>query len=64
MPKKKTSKSTAKRFWKTARGKIKYMRPGKKHLLACKSGKRKQDLRARGVLSKPETVRIKPLLSS
>ena len=43
--KSKTNKSVAKRFRKTARGKIMFNRPGKSHLLGHKSRKRKRQLR-------------------
>ena len=62
MPKKKTKKSAAKRFWKTARGKIKYKRAGAGHLLTGKSKKHKLAMRGMSVLSKVETKRITPLL--
>lgn len=45
MPKMKTHKGMAKRFKVTARGKVKYHRPGKSHLLSVKSGKRKRRMR-------------------
>jgi len=64
MPKKKTCKAAAKRFRMTARGRIKYGRPGKGHLLLCKSRKRKRHLRTRGVLSKVEERRISVLLQT
>lgn len=64
MPKKKTNKATAKRFRKTATGKIKYAKAGAQHLLSCKSRKRKRRLRAKGVLSKVENKRIKDMLYS
>ena len=44
MGKKKTKKSVAKRFKKTARGKILHPRPGKSHLATSKSRKRKRQL--------------------
>ena len=45
MGKQKTRKAVAKRFKKTATGKIKFARPGKGHLLSSKSRKRKRHLR-------------------
>jgi large subunit ribosomal protein L35 len=45
MPKMKTNKSCAKRFEKTARGKVKRYRAYKGHLMAKKSPKRKRNLR-------------------
>ena len=64
MPKKKTNKSAAKRFKKTASGKLKYAKAGSGHLLSSKSRKRKRGLRSAGVLSKPETRRVSGMLAS
>jgi len=64
MPKKKTNKAAAKRIKKTARGKYKYMRAGRGHLLSSKSRKRKRHLRRGGILSKAESLRAKELLAS
>ena len=64
MPKKKTSKTAAKRFRKTAKGKLKYRKPGTGHLLAGKSRKRKRGLRSRGVLGPVETKRVIKLLGA
>ena len=62
MPKKKTNKSAAKRFRKTAGGKVKYARAGRGHLLSGKSAKRKRQLRASGVLSPAEQKRVRNML--
>ncbi|OVE74104.1 50S ribosomal protein L35 [bacterium B17] len=64
MPKKKTNKSAAKRFKKTATGKLKYSKAGSQHLLSSKSRKRKRRLRADGVLPKVENKRIINMLDS
>ena len=64
MPKKKTVKAAAKRFKKTAKGKIKYSKAGKGHLLSSKSRKRKRNLRSRGILSKPEARRVTEMLGA
>lgn len=64
MPKKKTNKAAAKRFKKTASGKLKYHKSGTGHLLGGKSRKRKRALRGPGILSKPETKRITNMLSA
>ena len=64
MAKKKTKKSAAKRFRKTARGKITFPRPGRGHLLTGKGQKRKQDLRRRGRLSKAMTKRMLDMITS
>ena len=45
MPKLKTRKSLAKRIRISKNGKIKYFKPGRRHLMACKSGKRRRQLR-------------------
>jgi len=58
MPKKKTNKAAAKRFKKTATGKLKYHKAGSGHLLAGKSRKRKRKLRTGETLSKTETKRV------
>jgi large subunit ribosomal protein L35 len=63
MPKKKTNKAAAKRFKKTATGKLKYHKAGSGHLLGGKSRKRKRKLRTAGTLSKTETKRVKGMLS-
>lgn len=64
MPRKKTKKSVAKRFKVTANGKVKYAHAGSGHLLACKTRKRKRNLRRAALLSKPEAVRVKAMLAS
>jgi len=64
MPKKKTSKTASKRFRMTKGGRIKYGKPGKGHLLLCKSQKQKRHLRRKGILSHTEEKRITKLLSS
>jgi large subunit ribosomal protein L35 len=58
MPKKKTKKAAAKRFKKTASGKLKYAKAGSSHLLGCKSRKRKRNLRRKGVTVKADEKRI------
>jgi len=64
MPKKKTRKSAAKRFKVTARGKVKFRRPCRGHLLLAKSGKRKRHLARAGVLCKSEEKRVRAMLES
>jgi large subunit ribosomal protein L35 len=63
MPKKKTNKSVAKRFKKTATGKLKYHKAGSGHLLSSKSRKRKRGLRRAAILSKPEIKRISAMMA-
>lgn len=43
--KKKTRKAVAKRFKKTATGKIMHKKPGLRHLASCKTRKQKRRLR-------------------
>ena len=62
MPKKKTVKAAAKRFKRTAKGKLKYSKAGAGHLMASKTRKRKRNLRRKGILSKVETKRISAML--
>ena len=64
MPKKKTNKSAAKRFKKTATGKLVYSKAGRRHLQGDKSRGRKRALRKSGVLSAPEAKRVTELLAS
>ncbi len=58
MPKQKTNKAAAKRFKKTATGKLKYHKAGSGHLLGGKTRKRKRNLRSAETLSKTETKRV------
>ncbi|HMO04774.1 MAG TPA: 50S ribosomal protein L35 [Kiritimatiellia bacterium] len=53
MPKKKTKKSVAKRFKKTASGRVKRGKVGRRHLLGSKSRSRKRNLR-KGAMVAPE----------
>lgn len=62
MPKLKTNKSTKKRFRVTKSGKVKRGRPGRRHLLSCKSTKRKRNLRRRLICPTGDAVRVKRLL--
>jgi len=58
----KTRKTVAKRFKLTATGRVKRTRSGRRHLLECKSAKRKRKL-AKGVLVHDSDVaRIKSCL--
>lgn len=63
MPKKKTKKAVAKRFKKTAKGKLKHAQVGAGHLMAHKSRKRKRGLRGMSLLSKVETKRVVDMLT-
>ncbi len=62
MPKIKTNKSAAKRFYKSGTGKILRNKAFKKHLLTHKSRKTKRNLRKKSVLFKGDVIRIKKLI--
>jgi large subunit ribosomal protein L35 len=64
MPKLKTNKSAAKRFKKTASGKIKRRRAYHTHILTKKSRKRKRNLRQGTMVSEADRKRIEALLPS
>ena len=59
MNKMKTNKSAAKRFRKTATGKIKRNKAYSQHILTSKSPKRKRQLRTGSLVSGPDMTRIK-----
>jgi len=54
MPKLKSHSGAKKRFFKTASGKFKHQRAGRRHLLAPMSGQRKQFLRTKSCLNTTE----------
>jgi large subunit ribosomal protein L35 len=54
----KTKKAVAKRFRLTKKGKLKYMKANRGHLLSSKSRKRKRQLRRGGVVSDADHKRI------
>lgn len=58
MPKMKTRKTIAKRFRRTAGGKVLHKKAGRSHLLGGKSRKRKRNLRHSGLVSKGDMKRI------
>ena len=63
MPKMKTSKSAAKRFKITGKGKVKRHKAFHSHILTKKSPKRKRNLRAPDAVVSPEdSKRIRRLL--
>lgn len=64
MPKMKTHRGAAKRFKKTASGKIKRRHAMKSHILTKKSQKRKRQLRHAALVSGGDEKRMKRLLSS
>jgi large subunit ribosomal protein L35 len=59
MPKLKTRKTAAKRVKMTGTGKFMRRKAGRRHLLTCKSAKRKRHLRKDVVVSKSDERRIK-----
>ena len=62
MPKLKTRKSIAKRVKRTASGKYKFFKPGRRHLMTGKTGKQKRQMRSAGVLSTAHAQRLKKAL--
>ncbi|MGH7541038.1 MAG: 50S ribosomal protein L35 [Gemmatimonadota bacterium] len=62
MPKMKTNRSAAKRFKKTAKGKLKRRRAYHSHILTKKRSKRKRRLRKATLVSKADEKRMKRLL--
>ena len=62
MPKRKTNRSAAKRFRFTKKGKIKFRRAGRRHLLGAKSRKQKRRMRRPAYVSKVDEKRIRRLL--
>ena len=63
MPKIKTNKSAAKRFYKSGTGKILKNKAFKRHLLTHKSRKTKRNLRKKSVLFKGDFKRVKKLIT-
>jgi large subunit ribosomal protein L35 len=64
MPKMKNHKGAAKRFKKTASGKLKRGHAMHSHILTKKSPKRKRNLRDSALVSKADEKRMKRLLSA
>ncbi|MCH7690932.1 MAG: 50S ribosomal protein L35 [candidate division Zixibacteria bacterium] len=62
MPKMKTRRAAAKRFKRTASGKIKRNRAYKGHILTKKSPKRKRNLRKSTLVSKADFKRVNRLI--
>jgi large subunit ribosomal protein L35 len=62
MPKMKSNRSAAKRFRKTATGKIRRKKAFKNHILTHKSSKRIRQLRKGDTLEKGDEKRIKVIL--
>ncbi len=63
MPKIRTSRSSAKRFKRTASGKFKRSKAFKGHLLTGKSSKRKRALRKSGLVDKADQKRVRRSLA-
>ncbi len=62
MPKMKSHSGTAKRVKLTAKGKVRYKKAGKSHLLTHKTRTRKRHARRPGILTSTEEKTIKRLL--
>ena len=62
MPKLKTRRGAAKRFKKTASGKIKRFKAYKTHILTKMSPKRKRQLRQAGLISDADLPRVRAML--
>jgi len=62
MPKMKTHRAAAKRFTKTASGKIKAARAYHSHILTKKSTKRKRGLRGTKILADVDAPRVNRLI--
>ena len=64
MPKMKTHRGAAKRFKKTASGKIVRSKSNKQHILTKKSPKRKRHLRKTVLVASVDEKRVKQMLPS
>ena len=62
MPKMKTNRNAAKRFRRTASGKIRRKKAFKNHILTKKSSKRIRQLRRDGMLESGDEARMKKIL--
>lgn len=62
MPKMKTNRAAAKRFKRTARGKLRRWKAYKSHILTKKTRKRKRKLRQATLVSRADKVRVKRLM--
>ena len=62
MPKIKTSRGAAKRFKRTAKGKLKRSKAYTSHLFSKKKRKRKRKLRKPALVSKVDEKRIKAMI--
>ena len=62
MPKIKTHRGAAKRFNKTASGKVTHAKAFKQHILTSKTAKRRRDLRGTTVVSPADTPRVEKMI--
>ena len=62
MPKLKTHSGAAKRFQKTATGKIKRSHAFLRHILTSKDTKRKRGLRASAILSDADAAKVRRMI--
>jgi len=62
MPKMKTRRGAAKRFKKTASGKISRSQTNRQHILTKKTSKRKRQLRKRVLVSNVDAKRVKEMV--
>jgi len=62
MPKIKSHRGVAKRFWVTARGKVKHKKPGLRHLLTGMDAGRGRHMRKAHYLNKVDAAVIKTLI--
>ena len=58
MPKQKTHKGASKRFKRTGTGKLKRSVSGRRHLLDCKSTKRKRNMRSGNLVDASDARRF------
>ncbi|MEK7269714.1 MAG: 50S ribosomal protein L35 [Planctomycetota bacterium] len=58
MPKMKTRKALAKRFKKTATGKLLHWKAGRRHLMSGKSAKRRRRLRKTSRVFRPQEMAL------
>ncbi len=64
MPKMKTNKAAASRFKLTGTGKIKFNRPGRRHILTSKTPKRKRQLRRAGIMTTGQCNTYKQMIGA
>lgn len=62
MPKIKSHRGVAKRFWVSAKGKVKHKKPGLRHLLTGMDGGRGRQMRKAHILNSTDAAVIKTLI--